>query len=108
MTNDEIRRNDEIRMTKPATAQPRVFRHLGFGFLSSFVIQRLVQVRFTVPMHTQNRKEAFQGRIDRALVASLTSALLQQSNSIGYPPGIQRLTWPDNIFACIPGPFARY
>src|SRR5206468_11269036 len=38
MTNDEIRRNDEIRMTKPATAQLRVFRHSGFGFHSSFVI----------------------------------------------------------------------
>ncbi len=31
--------NDEIRMTKPATAQLRVFRHSGFGFLSSFVIR---------------------------------------------------------------------
>src|SRR5207245_5472698 len=51
MTNDEIRRNDEIRMTKPATAQLRVLRHSGFGFLSSFVIQRFVQVRFMVPMH---------------------------------------------------------
>ena len=30
--------NDEIRMTKPATAQLRVFRHSGFGFLSSFVL----------------------------------------------------------------------
>ena len=39
MTNDEIRRNDEIRMTKPATAQLRVFRHSDFGFLSSFVIR---------------------------------------------------------------------
>src|SRR2546428_13519062 len=39
MTNDEIRRNDEIRMTKPATGQLRVFRHSGFGFLSSFVIR---------------------------------------------------------------------
>src|SRR2546426_6767253 len=38
MTNDEIRRNDEIRMTKPANAPLRVFRHSGFGFLSSFVI----------------------------------------------------------------------
>ena len=37
MTNDEIRRNDEVRMTKRATAALRVFRHSGFGFLSSFV-----------------------------------------------------------------------
>src|SRR5438477_4949689 len=37
-TNHEIRRNDEIRMTKPATAQLRGFGHSGFGFLSSFVI----------------------------------------------------------------------
>src|SRR5438874_4203444 len=39
MTNDEIRRNDEIRKTKPATAQLRGFRHSGFGFLLSFVIR---------------------------------------------------------------------
>src|SRR6266516_531690 len=39
MTNDEIRRNDEIRMTKPANAPLRVFRHSGFRFLSSFVIR---------------------------------------------------------------------
>src|SRR5439155_26508064 len=38
MTNDEIRRNDEIRMTKPATAQLGAFGHSGFGFLSSLVI----------------------------------------------------------------------
>src|SRR5437867_8803200 len=50
--------NDEIRVTKPATAQPRVFRHMGFGFLSSFVIQRLVQARFMVPMHAKKRKGA--------------------------------------------------
>src|SRR5438045_570128 len=31
--------NDEIRMTKPANAPLRVFRHSGFGFLSSFVIR---------------------------------------------------------------------
>src|SRR6266704_3725068 len=36
MTNDEIRKNDEIRMTKPANAPLRVFRHSGFGFLASF------------------------------------------------------------------------
>jgi len=41
MTNDEIRRNDEIRMSKPAIAPLSAFRHSGFGFLSSFVIQRL-------------------------------------------------------------------
>src|SRR6266705_1471059 len=39
MTDDEIPTNDEIRMTKPATAQLRVFRHSGFGFLSSYVIR---------------------------------------------------------------------
>src|SRR6266516_5476488 len=61
MTNDEIRRNDEIRMTKPANAPLSIFRHSGFGFLlsfvichSSFVIQRLVQFRFMVPMHAKN------------------------------------------------------
>src|SRR6266581_1239847 len=39
MTNDEIRRNAEIRMTKPAIAQLRAFRHSSFGSLSSFVIR---------------------------------------------------------------------
>src|SRR5947207_3178804 len=39
MTNVEIRRNDEIQMTKPMTAQLRAFEHSGFGFLSSFVIR---------------------------------------------------------------------
>src|SRR6266516_1473137 len=41
MTNDKIRRNDEIPMTKPAIAQLRAFRHSSFGFLSSFVIRHL-------------------------------------------------------------------
>src|SRR5882672_4567327 len=58
MTNDEFRRNDEFRMTKPATAPLRVFRHSGFGFLLSFVIQRLLQVRFMASMHAQKRKGA--------------------------------------------------
>ena len=31
--------NDEIRMTKPTTAQLRTFEHSGFGFHSSFVIR---------------------------------------------------------------------
>jgi hypothetical protein len=36
MTNDEIRRNTEARMTNPAIAHPSALRHSGFGFLSSF------------------------------------------------------------------------
>src|SRR5438477_3567381 len=62
MTNDQIRRNDEIRMTKPMTAQLRAFGHSGFGFLSSFVIrhsfviQRLMQIRFIVPMHARSER----------------------------------------------------
>ena|SRR2546425_10688767 len=41
MTNDEVRRNDEIRMTKPTTAQLRVFdiRASDFFRHSSFVIR---------------------------------------------------------------------
>src|SRR6266478_883461 len=58
MTNDEIRNNDETRRTKPATALLRAFRHSGFGFLSSFVIQRLILIRFLVTMHAQKRKES--------------------------------------------------
>src|SRR5437867_8276391 len=58
MTNDEIRRNDEIRMTKPVTAQVRVFdiRASDFFRHSSFVIQRLVQVRFMVPMYAEKER----------------------------------------------------
>ncbi len=41
MTNDEIRRNDEIRMTKPPTAQLRVFDIQASDFFrySPFVIR---------------------------------------------------------------------
>ena len=39
MTNDKIRKNDEIRMTKPASTPHGTFRHSSFGFLSSFVIR---------------------------------------------------------------------
>src|SRR6266568_7638509 len=39
MTNDEIRRNEEIPMTKPASAQHRALRHSSFGFLSAFGIR---------------------------------------------------------------------
>jgi hypothetical protein len=58
MTNDEIRRNGEIRMTKPATAQLRVFdiRASDFFRHSSFVIQRLVQGGFTVQGVRKNER----------------------------------------------------
>src|SRR5205814_5768348 len=56
-TKDEGRTNDKIRMTKPANAPLKVFRHSGFGFLSSFVIQRPMQFRFLVRLHAKNRKE---------------------------------------------------
>ena len=39
MKNHEIRRNTEIRMTKPPIALLRVVRPSSFGFLSSFVIR---------------------------------------------------------------------
>src|ERR1041385_3749048 len=38
MTNDEIPRNDELRITKRVAAPLRAFRHSGFGFLSAFGI----------------------------------------------------------------------
>src|ERR1044071_7744075 len=41
MTNDQIRKNDKMQMTKPAPAPRRTFRHSDFGFLSSFVIRHL-------------------------------------------------------------------
>src|SRR5712671_4195032 len=48
MTNDEIRRNDEIRMTKPPIGHAGAIRHSGFGFLSSFVI-RISSFRWAAP-----------------------------------------------------------
>jgi outer membrane lipoprotein-sorting protein len=39
MTNDEIRRNEEIPMTKPASAKHGALRHSSFGFLSAFGIR---------------------------------------------------------------------
>ena len=39
MTNDKIRKNDEIRMPKPASTQHSAFRHSSFQFLSSLVIR---------------------------------------------------------------------
>src|SRR6059036_3322448 len=43
--------------TKPATAQLRAIGHSGFGFLSSFVIQRLMQIRFIVPMRAEKASD---------------------------------------------------
>jgi len=55
MTNDEIRKNGEIRRTKALAALLSVIRHSNFGFLSSFVIRHssLSDSRFMVPMHDQ-------------------------------------------------------
>ena len=55
MTNDEIRRNDQIRMTKPATAQLRAIGHSGFGFLWSLVIGH--STTFANPVHDPNACE---------------------------------------------------
>src|SRR5947207_7884818 len=61
-------------MTKSANAPLRVFRHSGFGFLSSFVIQRFVRVRSMAPMHAEKRKEAFHEPLFRSAVANLLPA----------------------------------
>src|SRR6266566_6298948 len=52
MTNDEIRRKDQSRMTKAAIAQLRAFRHSGFGFLSSFVIRH--STTYAIQVHGPN------------------------------------------------------
>src|SRR6059036_12334 len=54
MTNDEIRRNAQIRMTNPPIAHQSALRDLGFGFVSTFVIRQLVRNWFMVPMHGKN------------------------------------------------------
>ena len=62
MTNDQIRRDDQIRMTKPATAQLRAIGHSGFGFLSSLVIGHSSFNDFyrpTVPNECEKPKRAF-------------------------------------------------
>src|SRR6266699_6396979 len=86
-TNDEIRRNDEIRMTNPAAAQLRVFRHSGFGFLSSFVIQRLVQVRFMVPTHAKKRKAALHEPRSAAVPAASCGGVSPPAQTPGETPG---------------------
>src|SRR6266550_9377244 len=70
MTNDEIRRNDEIRVTKPATAQLSAFRHSSFGFLSSFVIR-----------HSDLRTRAF-GYRELHLIARRARALRPDRNEV--------------------------
>jgi len=55
MTNDEIRRNDKIRMTKPANAALRVLRHSGFGFLSSFVIRH--STTYAIQVHDPDARQ---------------------------------------------------
>src|SRR5947208_13314423 len=55
MTNDETRRNDQIRMTKPASAQLRTIGHSGFGFLWSLVIGH--STTFANPVHDPNACE---------------------------------------------------
>src|SRR5436309_8085358 len=64
MTNDEIRRNDEIRMTKPATAQPTAFGHSGFGFRSSFVIRH--STTYANQVHRPNARAKPRGECLRA------------------------------------------
>jgi len=46
-------------MTNPAIALESAFRHLGFGFLSSFDLRHSsFYSRFMVPMHAKKREEA--------------------------------------------------
>src|SRR6266496_3916486 len=94
MTNDETRRNDQIRMTKPATAQLGAIGHSGFGFLSSLVIghwslviQRLTHIRFMAPMRAKKASglsthEPEQGR--QVLDCASPLALFRESNSQLY------------------------
>jgi len=47
MSNDEIRKNDEARMSKLPPHDWRAICHSGFGFLSSFGIRHLDFARVT-------------------------------------------------------------
>src|SRR5262245_29507103 len=59
MTNDEIRRNTEIRRTNGIAHQSALW-HSGFGFLSSLVIRHSsFHNRFMVSMRARKRKGAF-------------------------------------------------
>src|SRR5213592_4099686 len=51
MTNDEFRRNDEIRMTKPATAQLTVFDIRASGLISHWSFNDLCKSGSWSPMH---------------------------------------------------------
>src|SRR5438874_2665781 len=114
MTNDEIRRNDEFRRTKPATAQLRVFRHSGFGFLSSFVIQRLVQVRFMVRMHSENERTLSMSR--RLLICMVILVAWQHgclvyaadTNKLALQETVKPMDFPDDHQKLGPGDRVTY
>jgi hypothetical protein len=57
MTNDEIRRNDEFRMAKPAIGRRRTFRHSCFGFLSTFDIRHSSFYGHSYPVVSSLRNE---------------------------------------------------
>src|SRR5437763_15616977 len=50
MTNDEIRKNDEVRMPKRLICPPGAFRHSDFGFLLSFVIRHSSLATLAAPL----------------------------------------------------------
>jgi enterochelin esterase family protein len=54
MTNDEIRRNAETRMTKTPVAVLGALRHSSFGFLSSFVLLAISLLAFFATGRAQN------------------------------------------------------
>jgi hypothetical protein len=64
MTNNEIRRNDEIRMSKPGIAQPRSFGYSRFEFHSSFVTRHsswaIVSLLSAISTPAQTQKFATQ------------------------------------------------
>src|SRR5947207_2500689 len=98
MTNDKTRKNDEIRMTKPATAPPRTFRHSGFGFLSSFVIRHSLFVIYrpspsyfsranAVQAHGQDDDNADDDFLDVVGPVHLVGAAVQDGHDEGANDG---------------------
>ncbi len=86
MTNDEIRRNAQIRMTNPAIANQSAFRNLGFGFLSSSVIEHSDVVLLATPPHF--RPIHLPGRVLLALSAVTLGVLCAYSAESEWKVGL--------------------
>src|SRR5882724_7987556 len=91
MTNEEIRRNDKIRMTKPATAQLRVFDIRASDFFRhwSFVIRHSTTCASQV--HGPNARQNGVGALHEPTRPSNRSLLWESGAEDARTPNASRL-----------------